>query len=125
MRPLARISAIAILLLLSFTACEAEPAIDIQPFIDMALASPCTDIRNDLYTIDDEMVVWLVLSTCSDASFRYFLFGTTVDDLLCIFSWVGLSCPEEHNPLFQTILANLDAADLGLGQGHKVEKVAF
>jgi hypothetical protein len=103
----------------------ASSAIDLQPFIAMATSAGCADLRNQLYVIDDQLVVWIVRGNCADASYRTALFGPTPDDLRCDFhdSIVGpmRRCDDERvRPLFDTIIANDQAPDLGLGPDHRV-----
>jgi hypothetical protein len=90
----------------------------------------CADLKNRLFQIDRNMVLWDTAGSCLDASFAVTLFGNTVEETLCSHrdSVYGLktSCIEErHQELFQTIIENLDKPDLGLGTGHQVEPVAF
>jgi hypothetical protein len=103
----------------------ASSAIDLQPFIAMATSAGCADLRNQLYVIDDQLVVWIVRGNCADAGYRTALFGDTPDDLRCdlhdsIAGPMRRCVDEGVRPLFDRIIANDQAPDLGLGPDHRV-----
>ena len=107
---------------------DSQHSFDIEPFLELAGSmTDCADIRNDLYTIDDQYVLWVVEGNCADASYGYRLYGTTVDELLCIrhdsIAGPQGSCPDEHDELFSTLVANLDDPSLGLGGDHTVVQI--
>ncbi|TFW27313.1 protease complex subunit PrcB family protein [Massilia horti] len=95
----------------------------------MAQARNCSDVKNRLFVIDGKQMFWDVAGNCGDASYSRVLFGGSPQEKLCS---VGDSiagpitrCEDEMSrALFDTIVKNLDNADLGL-TGHKVEQVAF
>jgi hypothetical protein len=61
-------------------------AIDTAPFIANASHAMCSDRKNNLTILDCSMVLWQLQGSCSDASYSYTLYGTTVDDVLCSYS---------------------------------------
>jgi hypothetical protein len=124
--------AAALLLVAGCTPTPAGPssAVDLEPFMALAKAAGCADTRNRLYLIDDQLVFRDIAGNCSDAAYSQTLFGSTPDQVLCTFhdSIAGprKDCPDEgYLDLFDTIVANLDAADLGLGPDHTVVPVPF
>jgi hypothetical protein len=109
---------------------EVSSTFDLAPFREMAKSAGCADIRNRLFLIDDQIVFWDIEGNCSDAAYNQTLFGTTPDQVLCIFhdSIAGpvKDCPDEsYQDLFDLMTANLDKPDLGLGPEHTVEPVPF
>ncbi len=103
-------------------------AVNLAPFKELARTSSCADIRNRLFVIDNQLVFWDVAGNCADASYSQMLYGSTPDQMLCIFhdSIAGpkRSCQDErYKGIFDTITANLNKADLGLGPGHTVQPV--
>jgi len=100
----------------------------------VALASQsagCANIRNRLIRIthpmklDIEIVLLDQAGTCADASFRQRLFGETAQDLLCehaqtIAGPVKSCAVPSYAKLFDTMIANLDKPDLGLGSDYEV-----
>ncbi|MGZ8289238.1 MAG: protease complex subunit PrcB family protein [Telluria sp.] len=99
-------------------------------FTALAREEACAGTRNRLFVIDGMQVFWDRAGNCGDNSYAQRLFGATPDALLCetMDSIAGprTSCKDEASRgLFNTILANLDRDDLGLGKGHKVEALAF
>ena len=107
---------------------SAPPALD--AFQAMARAAGCSEQRNRLFVIDGTQVLWDHAGNCADAAYGQVLFGATPDAVLCT-SGDTLAGPRTGctdpalRPLFDTVLANLDKADLGLGSAHKVERVDF
>ncbi len=106
------------------------PSIEIAPFIAIARAEQCSDIRNRLFIIDNKMVLSERAGNCPDNSYAVVLYGATVDTILCqardSIAGPMVSCNDkESRPLFDTIRNNLDKPDLGLGAGYTVEQVAF
>jgi hypothetical protein len=109
---------------------KSQSAIDLEPFQQLASAGQCADIRNQLFLIDDQLVFWDQAGSCADASYSQTLFGSTPDQILCIAhdSIAGpmTSCQDErYQDLFDTITANLDKPDLGLGSEHTVQQMPF
>jgi hypothetical protein len=105
-------------------------AVDLAPFKDMAKNGSCADVRNRLFLIDDQLVLWDVAGNCADASYSQMLYDGTPDQVLCTFhdSIAGpvKDCfDESFRDMFDTITANLDQPDLGLGPDHTVEPVPF
>jgi hypothetical protein len=105
----------------------AEPAT--AEFIAQAQVASCADQRNRLFVIDKRMVFWDRAGNCPDNSYARTLYGATPQALLCSANdSIGgprVSCTDAPSrPLFDTILANLDKADLGLGSAHQVEPLS-
>jgi hypothetical protein len=103
---------------------------DIEPFIEYAEASDCTDIRNRLFIIDDELVLWDRAGSCPDNSYEVQLFRESLDDLLCE-TYDSIAGPqtyiydEDYRDLFEVILDNIEDENLDLGDDHLVEEVVF
>ena len=124
----------ATLLLLAGWTCHStesrSTAVDLAPFKTMAKAGACADIRNRLFLIDDQWVFWDREGTCADAGYGETLYGSTPGEVLCDFhdSIAGpmKNCEGEgYLVMFDTMTANLDKPDLGLGSGHTVQSVPF
>jgi len=103
--------------------------------IEVAQASTsCAQTRNRVVLIqdnlkpDDRVVLLDQAGTCPDAAYRQVLFGKDGDNELCsnADSIAGprkrCSAPSRA-AMFDTILANLDRPDLGLGSGYWVDQV--
>jgi hypothetical protein len=102
----------------------------LEPFKSMVRESECSGIRNRLFLIDKELVFWDRVGNCADAMHGYMLYGSTPEDVKCFLqdSIAGpqQGCPEPgYEDMFNTIVRNLDEADLGLGPGHRVEEIPF
>lgn len=103
----------------------------VSEYIKMAQEESCTSTRNNLYVVDSKYVLWDHADYgCADASWGVRLMGATPQAVLCTshdsIAGPRTSCTDESlRPLFDTVLKNLDKADLGLGSGHKVERVSF
>ena len=105
-----------------------------NPFFEFARQqSGCAQTTNRLFFIsnparfDVEMVLLDQAGPCADAAFRQILFGETVDDVLCsnAQSIAGpvKRCPvPDYAGVFDTMIANPDKPDLGLGQGYDVQQ---
>ena len=67
---------------------------------------------------------------CADASYSEMLYGSTPDQVLCSL-YDSIAGPmkncqhEQYRAMFDTITANLDKPDLGLGPDHTVQPVPF
>jgi len=109
---------------------EAAPEVDLSPFRDLARSSDCTDIKNRLFLIDGRLVLWDRQGNCPDASYAVRLSDGTVDNVLCELndSIAGprKECREsEYAEMFDTITANLDKPDLGLGPAHTITPITL
>lgn len=121
----------AVLLLVAGCGDESpEPLseIDLIPFKEMAKSADCADIRNRLFLIDGQQVLWDREGSCPDNAYSQTLFGSTVDNVLCDLhdSIAGpvSSCRDDlYGSMFDTIIANLDEPDLGLGPEHTVQVI--
>jgi hypothetical protein len=105
-------------------------AVDLTLFIEKAQAATCADIHNRLYLIDGELVFSDIAGNCADASYSQILYGSTPDEVLCrahdSIAGPMKSCEDtSYQALFDTITTNLDRPDLGLGDAHSVEPIAF
>lgn len=104
------------------------PSVARDAFVAMASSSSCANLRNQLFVIDEQMVFWDKAGTCADAGYAQILFGATPQQELCsrMDSIAGprQHCPQtQHASLFATITQNLDKPDLGLGAGHRIERL--
>ena len=120
------------LALLLLASCAGGPGstVDLAPFKKMARAGGCADVRNRLFLIDGKLVFWDRAGNCADAAYGEALYGSTPDQTLCVFhdSIAGpvKNCQDQgYQDLFDTITANLDKPDLGLGPQHTVQRVRF
>ena len=104
--------------------------LDIEPFVEYAEASDCTDIRNRLFIIDDELVLWDRVGSCPDASYEVQLFREGLDNLLGE-SYDSVAGPqtdiydEDYRDLFELILDNIEDENLGLDDSYLLEEVVF
>jgi hypothetical protein len=107
------------------------PRVNLEPFRKLARASDCGDVRNRLVLIDNRFVFWDRESHCADAAYDRVLYYRTVEHVVCRLSdsiagpLRGCSNADPYGPMFDTILKNLDAPDLGLGPRHTVTPVDF
>jgi hypothetical protein len=106
----------------------ADPAPALAEFVAMARTAACTDRRNRLFVIDGKQVLWDHAGGCADAAEGQVLFGARPDAVLCTggdtIAGPRISCLDAAaRSLFDTIVGNLDKADLGLGSAHKVERI--
>ena len=104
--------------------------VDLEPFKLMAANATCADTRNRLFLIDDEQVFWDRAGTCIDAGFAQTLYGSTTSTVLSehydsVAGPMTVYEDENYRFMFDTMVANLDAANLGLGQEHSVQSVPF
>lgn len=102
----------------------------VSEYIKMAQEASCASTRNNLYVVDSKYVLWDRAGNCADNSYGQTLMGATPQAVLCTsgdtIAGPRTSCLDAGvRPLFDTMLNNLDKADLGLGAGHKVEPVGF
>ncbi|MES2757560.1 MAG: protease complex subunit PrcB family protein [Pseudomonadota bacterium] len=98
-------------------------------FVAKAQEATCTDLRNRLLMIDKRMVYWDRAGNCPDNGYARTLYGATLQQTLCSVSdsiaGPRTVCAEESaRALFNTIEANRDKADLGLGSTHQVETIS-
>ncbi len=121
--------------LLTLPSCDTDPTqprtpIDLAAFRTMARESDCAEVRNRLFLIDARLVLWDRAGNCVDAGYAQILYGRTVDDVLCSYretiAGPMKGCPDErYGSLFETMIANLDQPDLGLGPRHDVRAIPF
>lgn len=102
----------------------------VSEYIKMAQDASCASTRNNLYLVDSKYVLWDRAGNCADNAYGQTLMGATPQAVLCTagdtIAGPRTSCSDESaRSLFDTMLKNLDKADLGLGAGHKVEPVSF
>jgi hypothetical protein len=100
----------------------------VSEYIKMAQDASCADTRNKLFVIDGKYVLWDRAGQCADAAYAQTLMGPTPQAVLCnagqtIAGPVTLCSDASLRPLFDSMLQNLDKADLGLGAAHKVETI--
>lgn len=107
------------------------PAVDLEPFRDLARGAPCADLRNRLFLVDNRLVSWdRDSASCADPSTNQVLYRGRPDGVLCEyhdnFADQRISCPDERfRATFETMLANLDQPNLGLGPFRSVEPIPF
>ena len=107
-----------------------EISIELDDFRNVASNATCADITNELFVIDNQIVFWATEGNCPDASYAYTLFGSTPNEILCK-RYDSIAGPQEqyydedYQEIFQSIINNLDADDLGLGGNHKVTEILF
>lgn len=112
---------------------QAPPAASTIPaelFFTLAREEACANTRNRLFVIDGKQVFWDRAGSCGDNSYAQRLYGATPEALLCValdsIAGPQVRCTDPGDrAMFDTILKNLDSADLGLGSGHKVELLSF
>ncbi|KQV89952.1 hypothetical protein ASD15_24995 [Massilia sp. Root351] len=97
-------------------------------FVSMARAATCSELRNRLYLIDQKQVLWDRAGNCPDNADSRTLFGALPAQQLCLsgglLSGPRTSCADDSKRAqFETMINNLDKADLGLGAGHQIEIV--
>lgn len=107
-----------------------DEGLDIDPFIEYAEASDCTDIRNRLFIIDDELALWDRVGSCPDNSYEVQLFREGLDNLLCE-TYDSIDGPqtyiydEDYRDLFEFIWDHIEDENLGLDDSYLVEQVIF
>ena len=97
-------------------------------FVRMARAGSCNELRNRLYIIDQQQVLWDRAGACIDNGYARTLYGALPTQQLCSSadSVAGprTSCTDESKRTqFDLMVKNIELADLGLGAGHKVERI--
>ncbi len=99
-------------------------------FIQMAKESPCHQIKNRLFVIDNKVIFWDRAGRCPDNAHEQTLFGNSPDTILAT-SYDSIAGPrktvndEKYRVMYDTILENLDQPDLGLGKKHQVKALSF
>ncbi|MBJ6723541.1 hypothetical protein [Geomesophilobacter sediminis] len=103
--------------------------VDTAAFVELFKNSDCADLRNRLFLIDGALVLHdRSGNSCPDNDYQLTLFDGSpsirLEDLAdSIAGPTWLVSTPDHLQMFQTIQANLDKADLGLGTGHTVVQV--
>jgi hypothetical protein len=122
----------ALLLLASCHGGPMDPSssVDLRPFQEKARGERCADHLNLLFLVDGERVFSARSGSCADAAFGNTLYGSTPDQVLCDFydSIAGpmKGCSDQRDlAAFDTMIAHVHDADLGLGPGHTVSPVPF
>lgn len=127
------VSRLTMILVLGLAGCgggTTEPEVATADFIAMAKSAQCSEYHNRLYSIDRQKVFWDVAGNCPDRSPVHRLFGQSPNVILCTetgsIAGPTTACNDESaRSLFNTIISNLDKADLGLGAGHQVQPIVF
>lgn len=114
----------------SASIAEQSEAINTGNFIALAKSANCRDIRNRLFLIDKQFVLWDRVGNCPDNAYEQVLYGKTPAVILAqthdsIAGPMTKYQDESVRELFATVLANLDKPDLGLGAKHRVEAIGF
>lgn len=97
-------------------------------FVALVTQAPCAGTGNRLFAIDDKFVYWDRGVSCQDQVLR--LYGKSADKPLCVYlhSAKGghTSCTDSSaRAMFDTILGNRQAADLGLDASHAVAQIGL
>ena len=116
------------LLLAGCAGPQPEAPLDTGPFIALASKAPCAGTGNRLFAIDQKYVYWDRGASCSDQVQR--LYGPDPSKPLCVHvnsaNGPYTSCTDAAaRSLFDIILANRQATDLGLGAGRVVAQIAL
>lgn len=104
--------------------------VDTGPFIKLAQKTQCAEAHNRLYVIDNKYVFHAVAGNCADASYSNTLYGSATDKPLCT-QFDSIAGPqskctdEDAKKLFDVIVKDVDAENLGLDKSHEVKKVDF
>ncbi|MES2320948.1 MAG: hypothetical protein V4633_01665 [Pseudomonadota bacterium] len=103
-------------------------ALDTVRYLAVARDAACADTRNRLYVIDNKFVFWDKAGNCADAAYSHTLFGATNIEPLCslgdsIAGPMSRCNDESARPMFDIIVRNRDARDLGLGPSHVVREL--
>jgi|GEM_PF-2728172 len=112
------------------TGNEDDNDINLDPFKNLAQAEVCADYRNNLYLIDEHLVLWEREGDCPDNAYAQRLYGETPDDIKCLYSDsiggpVYICNDSKYHEMFQTILTNLDGDNLGLTSEHTVKDISL
>ncbi|MFC1539738.1 hypothetical protein ACFL6H_09965, partial [Candidatus Latescibacterota bacterium] len=104
--------------------------LNLNPFKKLAQEEECAKNKNKLYLIDTSLVFWDREGGCMDNMFAQTLFGSTPDDIKCIYhdSIAGpeYACNDStYHEMFQTIITNLDNDNLGLTPEYTVVDIPF
>jgi hypothetical protein len=96
--------------------------------LDMARSARCASDRNKVFVIDNALMLWDRAGQCPDNASEQVLYAWPSSDVKCVQSQTlagpAVRCNEATDrQLFETMLNNLDRADLGLGAGHLVSVV--
>ena len=101
-------------------------SLDLEPFKSLAKEATCTDVANDLYVIDNEMVYWEMGCHMADASGCSILYSRTPDEMLCrvcdnIMGPQTKCNDESYREFFESL--NSGKSNLGLSSSYTVIKV--
>ena len=110
---------------------DSQHLIDLGPFKELARTSSCADKSNRLFLIDDRLVFWDRDSHCADAAYARVLYLGSVDHVVCDLH-DSIAGPQRNcndsgadAKLFDIMIENLLAPDLGLGSEHTVTPINF
>ena len=114
---------------------SAQPPVSNSPvpteeFTALSKEASCANLRNRMFVIDQKQVLWDKAGSCADAAYSVTLFGNTPKLVLCS-SYDSIAGPRttcedaKNTDYFNTILNNLDKADLGLGSSHQVTPITL
>lgn len=107
-----------------------DQKIDIDAFKALARNAICTDMKNNLFIIDNKLVFWERAGGCPDAGYGLILYGITPDQILCVYG-DSIAGPrktirdKKYKQLFETIIQNLNETNLGLSSTHKATKISL
>lgn len=110
------------------TTKQSPGVVDTAAFVTLFKDTGCAETRNRLFLIDGALVLHDRSGNCPDNGYELTLYDGTPESRLedvadSIAGPMWLVSTPDYLSLFQTIQANLDKADLGLGTGHTVVQV--
>lgn len=103
---------------------------DLEIFKAQARSANCSDWKNRLFLIDNELVFWEVAGNCPDGGYGLTLYDKKSHQILCS-EHDSISGPrrtinnDKYRHLFESIIQNLENPNLGLSSDHKVEEVSL
>jgi hypothetical protein len=93
-------------------------------FLEFAKNQDCANVRNRYYLIDNQYVFQDKAGACGDMSYARVLYGATPNEVLCSeadsIAGPQIKCDAAFRSLFDTINANRNSANLGLGTSRSV-----
>jgi hypothetical protein len=105
---------------------KSETKVELDLFIEIARnETSCSDLRNELFLIDNNIVFWVVEGSCSDASYSYTLFGENPKKVLCkLFDSIAgpqqICNNEEYQKIFGIMKNNISKYNFGLDDLYKI-----
>jgi hypothetical protein len=111
-------------------AAEADLEANLEQIRDDTSGAVCADQRNDIFRIDSvdgTLAFWIREGSCADFRYTLTLHDLSTRQVLCTVSdsiaGPRETCEDGYNDLFQTLKANTEEVDLGLGADYEVQEV--